>query len=93
MAITVEAKKEIVTKFQAHGKDTGSSGVQIAILTQDILNLSEHLKKHRKDIPVKRTILKKVAQRKRLLSYLKRTDMDSYKAVIEALNLRDKKEN
>jgi small subunit ribosomal protein S15 len=80
-------QKEI-TGFQMHEKDTGSADVQIAILTQRINQLTAHLKDHAKDHSSRRGLLKMVAQRRRLLDYLKRTAADRYQALIEKLNLR-----
>ena len=88
MAITKENKKEIIDKFKTSEKDTGSSQVQIAILTVDIQNLTLHLKKHRKDVSTERSLVKKVARRNSLLNYLKNKDINVYRKLIEALNLR-----
>ena len=74
--------------FQQHEKDTGSSDVQIALLTQRITQLTEHLKQHSKDHASRRGLLMMVAKRRSLLDYLKRTSGDRYKSVIEKLNLR-----
>jgi small subunit ribosomal protein S15 len=80
-------QKEI-SPFQMHEKDTGSADVQIAILTQRINLLTSHFKDHAKDHSSRRGLLKMVAQRRRLLDYLKRTAADRYHAVLEKLNLR-----
>jgi small subunit ribosomal protein S15 len=85
MATTVS--KEI-QGFQMHEKDTGSADVQIALLTQRINQLTEHLKSHVKDHSSRRGLLKMVAQRRSLLDYLKKTATDRYKTVLEKLNLR-----
>jgi small subunit ribosomal protein S15 len=77
-----------IAQFQMHDKDTGSADVQIALLTQRINELTEHLKSHVKDHSSRRGLLQMVAQRRKLLDYLKRTASDRYKAVIEKLNLR-----
>ncbi len=74
--------------FQMHDKDTGSADVQIALLTQRILQLTEHLKKHSKDHASRRGLLMMVAKRRSLLDYLKRTAGDRYKNLLEKLNLR-----
>ena len=74
--------------FQIHDKDTGSADVQIALLTQRINQLTEHLKTHVKDHSSRRGLLKMVAQRRSLLDYLKKTANERYKTVIEKLNLR-----
>jgi small subunit ribosomal protein S15 len=74
--------------FRQHDKDTGSSDVQIALLTQRITQLTEHLKQHSKDHASRRGLLMMVAKRRSLLDYLKRTAGERYKTVIEKLNLR-----
>lgn len=74
--------------LQMHAKDTGSADVQIALLTQRINQLTEHLKSHAKDHSSRRGLLQMVARRRKLLDYLKRTASDRYKNVIEKLNLR-----
>ena len=74
--------------FQQHEKDTGSADVQVALLTQRITQLTEHLKTHAKDHASRRGLLMMVAKRRSLLDYLKRTAVDRYKSVIEKLNLR-----
>jgi small subunit ribosomal protein S15 len=81
------ASKEI-QGFQIHDKDTGSADVQVALLTHRINQLTEHLKSHVKDHHSRRGLLKMVAQRRKLLDYLKRTAVERYKVVIEKLNLR-----
>lgn len=87
--ITKEQKEEIRKKFSRHEKDTGSPEVQIALLTERIRDLTEnHFKVHRKDHHSKRGLLKLVSKRKRLLSYLQRTDYKKYKELIQELNLR-----
>lgn len=75
-------------ELRLHEKDTGSADVQIALLTKRILELTEHLKIHKKDHSSRLGLLKMVAQRRRLLDYLKRTSGDRYQAVLEKLNLR-----
>ncbi|MFV0415519.1 MAG: 30S ribosomal protein S15 [Chthoniobacterales bacterium] len=74
--------------LKLHDKDTGSAGVQIAVLTEKINTLTDHLKSHAKDHSSRRGLLKMVAQRRRLLDYLKRVEGSRYKTVIEKLNLR-----
>ena len=74
--------------FQQHDKDTGSADVQVALLTQRISLLTEHLKSHAKDHASRRGLLMMVATRRSLLDYLKRTAVERYKSVIEKLNLR-----
>lgn len=84
----VAQKAQVVQQFQRSGKDTGSPEVQIALLTERINGLSEHFKNHVKDFHSRRGLLKMVSQRRKLLDYLKRTDADKYRAVIERLGLR-----
>jgi small subunit ribosomal protein S15 len=77
-----------LSAFRLHDKDTGSAAVQIALLTERINQLTEHLKENRKDHSSRRGLLKLVATRRSMLDYLKRTSQERYKAVIEKLNLR-----
>ena len=88
MAVTKERKAELVKKFGKDEKDTGSSKVQIAILTDEINDLTEHLKVHKHDYHSKRGLLMKVGKRRSLLDYLKRTDVVSYRELIKELNVR-----
>ena len=88
MAVTKERKAESVKKFGKDEKDTGSSKVQIAILTDEINDLTEHLKVHKHDYHSKRGLLMKVGKRRSLLDYLKRTDVVSYRELIKELNIR-----
>ncbi len=81
-------KQEIIEKYRLHDKDTGSPEVQIAILTEKIRRLSEHLKEHKKDHSSRRGLLKMVGRRRKLLNYLKEKDYDKYLQLIESLNLR-----
>lgn len=81
-------KQEIIEKFRIHEKDTGSPEVQIAILTEKIRRLSQHLKEHKKDHSSRRGLLKMVGRRRKLLNYLKEKDYDKYLQLIESLNLR-----
>ncbi|HHT63355.1 MAG: 30S ribosomal protein S15 [Bacillota bacterium] len=83
-----EKKKEIIEKYRLHETDTGSTEVQIAILTERINHLNEHLKIHKKDHHSRRGLLKMVGQRRGLLNYLKKSSFDRYRRIIEALNLR-----
>lgn len=78
----------MIEQLRKHNQDTGSSAVQIACLTQDIARLTVHLNANKKDVGCRRTILKKVATRKRFLAYLKRKDVDGYKKVLELLGLK-----
>lgn len=88
MAVTKERKAELVKKFGKDEKDTGSSKVQIAILTDEINDLTEHLKVHKHDYHSKRGLLMKVGKRRSLLDYLKRNDVVSYRELIKELNIR-----
>ena len=83
-----DLKHEIINKYKLHENDTGSPEVQIALLTERINHLNEHLKIHKKDHHSRRGLLKMVGQRRGLLNYLQRTDVDRYRAIIEKLNLR-----
>ena len=88
MALQVAQKAQVVKQFQRAVTDTGSSEVQVALLTERINGLTEHFKAHTKDNHSRRGLLKMVSQRRKLLDYLKRTDADKYRAVIERLGLR-----
>jgi small subunit ribosomal protein S15 len=83
-----EIKKKIVVVHQIHGKDTGSADVQIALLTQRINHLTEHLQTNKKDHSSRRGLLMMVGQRRRLLTYLQTTDSARYAALTKKLNLR-----
>ncbi|WP_423838947.1 30S ribosomal protein S15 [Veillonella montpellierensis] len=86
--LTTEAKQEIIKQFAVHEGDTGSPEVQIAILTNRITYLTEHLKEHKKDHHSRRGLLKLVGQRRNMLDYLRRKNIERYRAIIEKLNLR-----
>ncbi len=88
MALTKEAKAEIVKKYGKGVNDTGSAEVQIAILTEEIKNLTEHLKEHQHDFHTRRGLLKKVGQRRSLLNYLFKTDVTRYRKIVSDLGLR-----
>lgn len=88
MAVSKERKAELVKEFGKDVKNTGSTEVQIAILTDEINNLTEHLKENKHDYHSKRGLLMKVGKRCSLLDYLKRTNVVSYREVIKKLNLR-----
>ena len=88
MGLQVAQKAQVVQQFQRSGKDTGSPEGQVALLTERINGLSEHFKSHVKDFHSRRGLLKMVSQRRKLLDYLKRTDADKYRALIERLGLR-----
>lgn len=88
MAITQERKNELIETHKTHASDTGSPEVQIAILTENIVNLTDHLRTHKKDHHSRRGLLKMVGQRRKLLAYLKKKDVRRYSALIEKLGLR-----
>lgn len=88
MAVNVEKRAEIIKSFQRDVKDTGSSEVQVALLTARINDLTLHFKAHVKDHHSRRGLLKLVSTRRRLLDYLKRTDNDKYSKLIKELGLR-----
>ncbi len=88
MLLTKERKQEIVTQYGGTDKDTGSSVVQIALITERIKYLTEHFKAHKKDHNSRRGLLKLVGQRRRLLKYLKKTDLVKYRELLEKLQLR-----
>jgi len=83
-----EKKQEVIGTFKLHDNDTGSPEVQIALLTERINHLNEHLKIHKKDHHSRRGLLKMVGQRRGLLSYLQKIDVQRYRVIIEKLNLR-----
>ena len=83
-----ELKTEIIEKYRVHETDTGSPEVQVAILTERINHLNEHLKFHKKDHHSRRGLLKMVGQRRGLLNYLMKIDIERYRAIIEKLGLR-----
>jgi len=88
MALTKEKKTEIIKKYQLDEKDTGSVEVQVALLTERINDLNEHLKVHKHDYHSNRGLLKMVGQRKSLLSYLAKTDVQRYRELVKKLGLR-----
>ena len=88
MAMPVDKKLEIIKTYGKDESDTGSTAVQVALLTARIEELSQHLRTHTKDHHSRRGLLKMVGQRKRLLGYLERTDYDGYKSLIASLGLR-----
>ncbi|MNZ89426.1 30S ribosomal protein S15 [compost metagenome] len=88
MAITQERKNELIETHKKHDTDTGSPEVQVAILTENIVNLTQHLREHKKDHHSRRGLLKMVGQRRKLLAYLKNNDVKRYSALIEKLGLR-----
>ena len=88
MSLDKSTKEEITKKFQLHEKDTGSADVQIAILSERITELTEHLKRAPKDHASRLALLQHVGKRRRLLAYLNSTDTDRYKALTQKLKLR-----
>lgn len=88
MALATDAKKELIEKHKLHDSDTGSPEVQIAILTERINYLTNHLKTHKKDHHSRRGLLKMVGQRRAMLNYLKKSNFDRYRGIIEKLGLR-----
>ena len=88
MSLTKEAKLEIVEKHGASGQDTGSTSVQIALLTRRINELTQHLRTHPKDHYSRRGLLKLVGRRRRFLNYLQKHDLEGYRALIKELGLR-----
>jgi small subunit ribosomal protein S15 len=81
-------KGTIVQKYRAHDEDTGSARVQVALLTERINYLTDHFRAHKKDHHGRRGLLKMVGKRRRLLNYLKRTDVDGYRRIVQELGLR-----
>ncbi|OGX60657.1 MAG: 30S ribosomal protein S15 [Paenibacillus sp. RIFOXYA1_FULL_44_5] len=88
MALDQERKNELIQTYRTHESDTGSPEVQIAILTENITNLTDHLREHKKDHHSRRGLLKMVGQRRKLLRYLKNKDVNRYSILIEKLGLR-----
>ncbi|CAM3748513.1 30S ribosomal protein S15 [Alkalicoccus chagannorensis] len=88
MALTQERKNELISQFKTHENDTGSPEVQVAILTEQITTLNEHLRTHKKDHHSRRGLLKMVGQRRNLLTYLRKKDVTRYREVVDKLGLR-----
>lgn len=88
MAISKEKRAELVKQYGRKENDSGSTEVQVAILTEEIVELNEHLKVHKKDHHSRRGLLMKVGHRRNLLNYLQKSDVQRYKALIESLGLR-----
>jgi small subunit ribosomal protein S15 len=88
VALTKEAKQQLIEKHGANAKDTGSTEVQVAMLTRRINELTEHLRTHPKDHYSRRGLLKLVGRRRRFLDYLQRKDLEGYRALIKELGLR-----
>jgi len=85
---TSVVKPEIIAQYKSHDKDTGSSEVQVALLTARINHLTEHLRTHRKDFHSRRGLLQMASRRRKLLDYLKRTDLPKYNELLQKLSLR-----
>ncbi|WP_164215500.1 30S ribosomal protein S15 [Virgibacillus sp. YIM 98842] len=88
MAITQERKNEIINEYKVHENDTGSPEVQIAVLTEEITKLNDHLRVHKKDHHSRRGLLKMVGKRRNLLNYLRNKDVTRYRELIKKLGLR-----
>jgi len=88
MPLKPEAKTAIMAEFKLHESDTGSPEVQVALLTRRINDITQHLKEHSKDFSTRRGLLKLIGQRRRLLDYLKKKDINRYRVLIKALNIR-----
>jgi len=88
LSLTDEKKREIIDQYRLHESDTGSVEVQVALLTARINDLTEHFQTHKKDHHSRLGLLKMVGKRRRLLEYLKKTEIEAYRALIENLNLR-----
>jgi small subunit ribosomal protein S15 len=88
MSLTQERKAEIVSQFGENAQDTGNTRVQVALLTQRINDLTAHLREHRKDHHSRRGLLMLVGQRRRLLNYMQRSDLEGYRSLIRELGLR-----
>jgi small subunit ribosomal protein S15 len=88
MSLTLERKQEIVARFGANPRDTGNTRVQVALLTERINDLTEHLREHGKDHHSRRGLLMLVGRRRRLLDYLQRTDLEGYRSLVRELGLR-----
>ena len=88
MALTAEEKQEIIAKYATHEGDTGSPEVQVALLSKRIADLTEHLKEHKHDHHSRRGMQLTIGDRRRLLDYLKRVDIERYRSLIERLGLR-----
>jgi small subunit ribosomal protein S15 len=86
--IDKKKKAQIIKKFATHENDTGSSEVQIALLTEEVKNLTEHLKEHKKDFSSRRGLLRKVSERRKLLKYLQRENLESFEELVKKLKLK-----
>jgi small subunit ribosomal protein S15 len=88
MPLPKDVKSEIIAGNKMHDTDTGSTEVQIALLTQRVRDLTEHLREHKHDHHCRRGLLKLVGQRRRLMNYLKKTDIERYRAIVAKLGIR-----
>lgn len=88
MALTQERKQELITEYQKHETDTGSSELQVALITERVVQLSKHLQSNPKDHSSRRGLLKLIGQRKRLLSYIQKDSQERYQAIIGRLGIR-----
>ncbi len=89
MAVSKERKAELVAQYGSDEKDSGSAAVQVALLTERIRGLTEHMKVHPKDFHTRRGLLMLVGKRRRLLSYIKKGDVEAYRTLIKSLGIRD----
>jgi small subunit ribosomal protein S15 len=88
LSLTRDKKERLIQEYRTHDADTGSAEIQIALLTERINHLTEHLKAHGKDFSSRRGLLKLVGKRRRLLDYLRDNDLDAYRKIVEELGLR-----
>mgnify|MGYP002625559371 FL=1 len=89
MAVTKERKAELIKQYGKDENDSGSAAVQVALLTERIRGLTEHMKQHKKDYHTRRGLLMLVGKRRRLLSYIKKRDIEAYRTLIKSLGIRD----
>lgn len=89
MAVTKERKAELIAQYGKDAKDSGSPAVQVALLTERIKDLTEHVKVHKHDFHTRRGLLMLVGKRRRLLSYIKQQDIEAYRSLIKSLGIRD----
>ncbi|MCC6106533.1 MAG: 30S ribosomal protein S15 [Coriobacteriaceae bacterium] len=89
MAVTKERKAELMAQYGKNEKDSGSAAVQVALLTERIKGLTEHMKSHQKDFHTRRGLLMLVGKRRRLLGYIKAQDIEEYRSLIKSLGIRD----
>ena len=89
MAVSKERKAELIAQYGKDEKDSGSANVQVALLTERIRHLTEHMKTHPKDFHTRRGLLMLVGKRRRLLSYIKKGDVEAYRTLIKSLGIRD----